>query len=222
MLVQRCQCLHVSSYLSVLLTSASVVKRTAQLLYNPSFAVLFYRHCSVSCSTNFMGPQKACASNKHHPRGLLVLQVVEAAYLIYRGRYFLPIVVLVVGIVTNIFLAISHHRVNKRVRALMNEVRLTPVVQDRWVRAMSSHRLVPGDVVVMQQGRALADLVLLRGACLVSESMLSGEVGLCSSGTNCCSMLSAQCSVFCLLESSTAHPANYKHIMHVRHPTGPV
>ena len=41
---------------------------------------------------------------------------------------------------------------------------------------MSSHRLVPGDVVVLQQGRALGDMVLLRGACLVTESMLSGEV----------------------------------------------
>ena len=46
----------------------------------------------------------------------------------------------------------------------------------RWVRAMPSHRLVPGDVVVLQQGRAVGDMVLLRGACLVAESMLSGEV----------------------------------------------
>lgn len=105
-----------------------------------------------------------------------MLQTVEAGYLLYRGRYFLPIVVVVVGITAHCFIAISQHRLDKRVKALMNEVRLTPVVQDRWVRAMSSHRLVPGDVVVMQRGRALSDLVLLRGACLVTESMLSGEV----------------------------------------------
>ena len=37
-------------------------------------------------------------------------------------------------------------------------------------------RLVPGDVVVLQKGRACCDMVLLRGACLVEESMLSGEV----------------------------------------------
>lgn len=107
---------------------------------------------------------------------LHAVQHLEAAYLLYRGRYFLPIVVIVVGAATNCFIAISRRRLSRKVKALMNEVRLTPVVQDGWVRAMSSHRLVPGDVVVMQQGRALSDLVLLRGACLVTESMLSGEV----------------------------------------------
>ena len=43
-------------------------------------------------------------------------------------------------------------------------------------RAVSSRRLVPGDIIVVQQGRATCDLVLLRGSCLVGESMLSGEV----------------------------------------------
>ena len=41
---------------------------------------------------------------------------------------------------------------------------------------MSSRRLVPGDVIVVLQGRAPCDMVLLRGSCLVEESMLSGEV----------------------------------------------
>lgn len=43
--------------------------------------------------------------------------------------------------------------------------------------ALSSRRLVPGDVVVLQRGKATCDMVLLRGAGLVEESMLSGEVG---------------------------------------------
>lgn len=60
--------------------------------------------------------------------------------------------------------------------ALMNEIRLTPMVEQQWVRATASYRLVPGDVIVLQPGRALCDLVVLRGACLVMESMLSGEV----------------------------------------------
>lgn len=60
--------------------------------------------------------------------------------------------------------------------ALMNESRLMPMVEEQWVRAMASHRLVPGDVMVLHKGRALCDMVLLRGACLVTESMLSGEV----------------------------------------------
>lgn len=37
---------------------------------------------------------------------------------------------------------------------------------------------MPGDVVVLQRGKATCDMVLLKGSCLVEESMLSGEVGL--------------------------------------------
>ncbi len=43
-------------------------------------------------------------------------------------------------------------------------------------RAVSSQRLVPGDVIVVLKGKATCDMVLLRGSCLVEESMLSGEV----------------------------------------------
>lgn len=43
-------------------------------------------------------------------------------------------------------------------------------------RAISSRRLVPGDVVVVLPGKATCDMVLLQGNCLVEESMLSGEV----------------------------------------------
>ena len=43
-------------------------------------------------------------------------------------------------------------------------------------RAVQSRRLVPGDVIAVLQGRATCDMVLLRGSCLVEESMLSGEV----------------------------------------------
>lgn len=41
---------------------------------------------------------------------------------------------------------------------------------------MASYRLVPGDIVVLQQGKATCDMVLLQGNCLVDESILSGEV----------------------------------------------
>ena len=50
-------------------------------------------------------------------------------------------------------------------------------------RAVSSHRLVPGDVVVVLRGKVTCDLVLLQGSCLVEESMLSGEV--CTSSSLC-------------------------------------
>ena len=45
-------------------------------------------------------------------------------------------------------------------------------------RAISSRRLVPGDVVVVLPGRATCDMALLQGNCLVEESNLSGEVPL--------------------------------------------
>ena len=42
--------------------------------------------------------------------------------------------------------------------------------------AVSSRRLVPGDVLVVLPGKACCDMVLLQGNCLVEESNLSGEV----------------------------------------------
>jgi len=47
---------------------------------------------------------------------------------------------------------------------------------DRACRAISSRRLVPGDVIVVLPGKATCDMVLLQGNCLVEESVLSGEV----------------------------------------------
>ena len=77
---------------------------------------------------------------------------------------------------------------HNKVMALMNESRLTPLVQEQWVRATSSHRLVPGDVIVLQRGRALCDMVVLQGACIATEALLSGEV--CDAVTVlCCPVL---------------------------------
>ncbi len=47
---------------------------------------------------------------------------------------------------------------------------------DHACRAISSRRLVPGDVIVVLPGKATCDMVLLQGNCLVEESVLSGEV----------------------------------------------
>lgn len=60
---------------------------------------------------------------------------------------------------------------------------VVPFVWVGRVLALSSRRMVPGDVVVLQRGKATCDMVLLRGAGLVEESMLSGEV---SSATRHC------------------------------------
>ena len=51
-----------------------------------------------------------------------------------------------------------------------------PFVWVGRIIALSSRRLVPGDVVVVQRGKATCDMVLLRGEGLVEESMMSGEV----------------------------------------------
>lgn len=112
-----------------------------------------------------------------HPCIMCDLQILEQIYLIYRGRYFYPVVINLFSVPALHAMAAMLNQQRKKVMALMNESRLTPMVLGQWVRATSSHRLVPGDVIVLQSGRALCDMVLLRGACLVTEAVLSGEVG---------------------------------------------
>ncbi len=94
----------------------------------------------------------------------------------YRAYYWLPVLLLSLTGAAAVSLAHTLRRQRLKVMALVNHCRLTPIVQAGWVRAVSSHTLVPGDVVVLQRGKAMCDMVLLQGACLVVESMLSGEV----------------------------------------------
>ncbi len=101
---------------------------------------------------------------------------MEVGYLIYCGRYFYPVLVLLLFTISAVLLIHTLRRQRKKIRALVNECRLTPLVWGGWVRAISSHRLLPGDVMVLQLGKALCDMILLQGTCLVMESMLSGEV----------------------------------------------
>ena len=103
--------------------------------------------------------------------------MLEVGYLIYRGRYFYPVLVLCLFNLSIVLLSRVLRQKAKKMMALVNECRLTPLVLGGWVRATSSHRILPGDVVVLQPGKALFDMVLLQGNCLVVESMLSGEVG---------------------------------------------
>ena len=58
---------------------------------------------------------------------------------------------------------------------------------------MASHGLVPGDVVVLQPGKATCDMVLLQGNCLVDEAVLSGEVPSCVLGQ--CEQIYMTCTV---------------------------
>lgn len=104
------------------------------------------------------------------------MQLIELYYLLYR-RYFAYAIVLLIlsnaamgGLISA--LADQH----RKLVTLVNQRYFVPVVQRGWIRAMSSHQLVPGDVIVVQKGKPTCDMALLRGSCLVEESMLSGEV----------------------------------------------
>jgi len=108
------------------------------------------------------------------------VQELEQVYLIYRGQYFYPVLIQVFGVPALVGMVKTLSELNGKVMGIMNARRLTPTVQGKWVRAIASNKLIPGDVIVLQPGRALCDMVLLRGACLVTESMLSGEVRLIS------------------------------------------
>ncbi len=104
------------------------------------------------------------------------MQELEQVYLICRGRYFYPVLIQLFGVPALVGMVKTIRELNSKVMGLMNACRLTPMVLGKWVRAIASYKLVPGDVIVLQPGRALCDMVLLRGACLVTECMLSGEV----------------------------------------------
>ena len=105
------------------------------------------------------------------------LQLLELVYLIYQGQFLYPILISIFTVPAVHGMATVLNQQHGKVMALMNESRLMPMVQEKLVRAIASHRLVPGDVTVLHKGRALCDMVMLRGACLVTESVLSGEVG---------------------------------------------
>ena len=63
-----------------------------------------------------------------------------------------------------------------RLVSMATQRHLVPLLHKKFVRALLAKQLVPGDVIVVQRGKVVCDMVLLRGTCLVEESMLSGEV----------------------------------------------
>ena len=96
--------------------------------------------------------------------------------MICTGYYAFPIFILLLSTCSLLHFKMILNRQRARLMDLVNQNRLMPVVRAGWVRAMLSHLLVPGDVVVIRPGKAPCDMVVLTGACLVEESMLSGEV----------------------------------------------
>ncbi len=111
------------------------------------------------------------------PTAVCALQYVECIYLIWKGSWVLPAILLTISLAADLKVVAAVRQQHITLTGLINQRRIVPIVTRRgWVRALPSYKLVPGDVVVMQRGKASCDMVLLRGSCLVEESMLSGEV----------------------------------------------
>ena len=85
--------------------------------------------------------------------------------------------VLIAIMLTGCFLSASLlHGQQQRLAAVANHTKLVPLVSKGHVRAMMSVHLVPGDVIVVQVGHAVCDMVLLQGNALAEESRLTGQV----------------------------------------------
>ncbi len=105
-----------------------------------------------------------------------MVQYVECIYLACKGYWVFPLIICLLSLAANVGLLANLRQQHLTMMGLINQRRIVPVVHQGWVRAVPSYKLVPGDVVVVQRGKATCDMVLLRGSCLVEESMLSGEV----------------------------------------------
>lgn len=119
----------------------------------------------------------------------LLVQYIECIYLVIRGYWIFPVLAATLSLLVNTTLLTSIYKQHWMMLGLVQHARLLPLVHLGWVRAVPAHVVVPGDVVVLQRGKITADMVLLRGSCLVEESMLSGEV----SDTSCCTHMMQQC-----------------------------
>ena len=94
------------------------------------------------------------------------------AYVYYSYPAFL-FGILLIGSGASSYLLYCQHL---RLVSMATQRHLVPLLHQKWVRALLAKQLVPGDVIVVQRGQVTCDMVLLRGTCLVEESMLSGEV----------------------------------------------
>lgn len=94
--------------------------------------------------------------------------------------FFFPTVLLAIILLGTCVTVSLTYRQRKMLVKIFAQSRLVPYVRKGYVRAAVSHRLVPGDVIVVQPGYGACDMVLLRGNCLVEDSMLSGEVNIFS------------------------------------------
>lgn len=109
-----------------------------------------------------------------------VLQALEMGLWMWSFAYYVyPAVLLGIILSGSVLAGNTVYNQRKRLTAVFDQSHMVPIVRKGYVRAASAKQLVPGDVLVVQQGTAMCDLVLLRGSCLVEESVLTGEVGFC-------------------------------------------
>ncbi len=105
------------------------------------------------------------------------MQMVETVLWMYAYAYYsYPTLLLGVILVGSGASGYLLYRQRLRLVNMVTKRHLVPLLHKKFVRALLAKQLVPGDVIVVQRGRAACDMVLLRGTCLVEESMLSGEV----------------------------------------------
>ena len=135
------------------------------------------------------------------------LQTLELYYLWYRKYFYYAAVVSAISWLAIAGLVVVLSDQHKKLVGLVNKRHVVPIVERGWVRAAPSHKLVPGDVVVLQKGRALCDMVLLRGSCLVEESMLSGEVWAACPTPGFRSFM--QCSFRCSMTHYSTHRSTH-------------
>ncbi len=123
------------------------------------------------------------------------VQYVELAYLAYKGYWVYSVIFGLLAVVALAAVVSAKMKQHRSLVGLVKQQGIMPIVQGGWVRAIPSYRLVPGDIIVLQQGRPTCDVVLLQGSCLVSEAMISGEVVMLCCSALCCAVL--QCAMLC-------------------------
>ena len=127
-----------------------------------------------------------------------VPQALEMGLWMWSFAYYVyPAVLLGIMLSGTIFSGSAVYKQRKRLTAAFSQYRLVPIVRRGYVRAASAVQLIPGDVVVVLQGMAACDMVLLRGNCLVEEAALTGEVGGHQAGLQTTSMLGDFCTTKC-------------------------
>ena len=105
------------------------------------------------------------------------MQFLKMLLWMYLFRYYIYPFVLLTAMLAGqgVCAYLAYHKA-LRLASITTHNRLVPYMSKGYVRAMKARQLVPGDIVVVVQGPAVCDMVLLCGKSLVEESVLSGEV----------------------------------------------